>query len=292
MPEHERNEFESDNSDHDLIKLTKTLAGFRAPAYDVEAELQRMLKNREAAKSAKVVSLISISSVLRIAAVLLIGLSAYFLLTRENLVRIESLAGNKKEVLLPDSSRVILNSLSVVQYSENEWAENRIIQLDGEAFFEVKKGSTFRVETSSGTVQVLGTKFNTKDRNGFYEVSCYEGKVRVQYDDKRVELTRDETFRIINGESTLTKLESASSNPTWLENESTFSSVPFSQVLEEFERQYGVEIEVVNVDVNQLFTGRFVHDNLTLGLDAISISFNLSYTLVNEKKIFLSGDIK
>ena len=47
---------------------------------------------------------------------------------------------------------------------ENKWKNERSVNLDGEGFFKVAKGSKFDVETSAGTVSVVGTQFNVKNR--------------------------------------------------------------------------------------------------------------------------------
>jgi ferric-dicitrate binding protein FerR (iron transport regulator) len=46
-----------------------------------------------------------------------------------------------------------------------------------EAYFQVKKGQTFSVNTTDGVVKVLGTHFNVKQRKNYFEVNCFEGLV-------------------------------------------------------------------------------------------------------------------
>ena len=70
--------------------------------------------------------------------------------------------------------------------------------------------------------------------------------------------------------------------PPLLANESFFQSVPVEEVLEEFERQYGVQVTANNVDMKQLFTGTFVHTDRDLALKAISQPLGLTYTIEND----------
>ena len=51
-----------------------------------------------------------------------------------------------KTIVLPDQSVMTLNASSTAEYGE-DWSENRVIKLEGEAFFDVKKGSNFSVIT-------------------------------------------------------------------------------------------------------------------------------------------------
>ena len=64
----------------------------------------------------------------------------------------------------------------------------------------------------------------------------------------------------------------------WLNNESQFKSLPYKEVLEEFERQYNVTILAKDIDVNQLFTGSFSHNNIDIALQSISLPLHLNYS--------------
>lgn len=71
--------------------------------------------------------------------------------------------GSTSHVILPDASEVWLNAGSRITYSNNFNSGNRKIKLDGEAFFDVKKGSVpFLVITSDISIRVMGTRFNVK----------------------------------------------------------------------------------------------------------------------------------
>ena len=60
--------------------------------------------------------------------------------------------GTQLSVVLPDGSEAILNANSKIEFNTTDWKnENRTLELDGEAYFKVKKGSLFTVKTSKGT---------------------------------------------------------------------------------------------------------------------------------------------
>ena len=79
---------------------------------------------------------------------------------------------------------------TTLKYASNKWDKKRRVRLEGEAFFKVAKGSTFTVDTKTGSVKVLGTQFNVKNRIGFFEVVCYEGLVGVTVSDYNDETAR------------------------------------------------------------------------------------------------------
>ena len=92
--------------------------------------------------------------------------------------------GEIKNVLLPDSSTVVLNANSTLRIPEN-WTDKggRQVWLEGEAYFQVKKGQSagqkFVVHTREVDVEVLGTRFNVNTRRQRSIVSLEEGKVRL-----------------------------------------------------------------------------------------------------------------
>ncbi|OFX90086.1 MAG: hypothetical protein A2W99_17320 [Bacteroidetes bacterium GWF2_33_16] len=84
-------------------------------------------------------------------------------------------------VNFPDGSFAYLNKNSSVEYDKN--FTNRIIKQKGEVFYEVTKGNNrFIVETESGEVKVLGTKFNVKSTRNELEVEVESGLVELKVD--------------------------------------------------------------------------------------------------------------
>ena len=65
--------------------------------------------------------------------------------------KIETSFAEQRTISLLDGSEVIINARSEISYDEKDWSENRMISLNGEAFFKVEKGSTFTVNTSLGS---------------------------------------------------------------------------------------------------------------------------------------------
>ena len=85
---------------------------------------------------------------------------------------------------------------------------------------------------------------------------------------------------IIDGKLIVTEKEN-NATPSWLNNESRFKSLPYREVLAEFERQYGVSIVAENIDENQLFTGSFSHSNIDIALKSITLPLHLKYSKTN-----------
>ncbi|NJB71351.1 ferric-dicitrate binding protein FerR (iron transport regulator) [Saonia flava] len=223
---------------------------------------------------------------MRIASVLIIGIGIYSIFFLNKMVEVETLVAEKTTIELPDESQVVLNALSEVRYNKKDWKTNREIELKGEAFFDVAKGAKFDVVTETGTVSVLGTEFNIKHRGDIFEVSCYEGTVRVVTSKNTQILQAGDNYKSINGEMLTGK--QTNEMPKWINNMSEFQRTPVSEVFAELERQYGVIIETEKINTDQLFTGGFAHDNLQSALKAISEPLGMEYKIIKPNKVRLS----
>ncbi len=78
--------------------------------------------------------------------------------------------------------------------------------------------------------------------------------------------------------------------PSWMENESTFKSIPLKYVLAELERQFNVTISTEDVNTEQLFTGTFNNTDIHLALESISTPSQIRYKLEGDKVLFYAGD--
>lgn len=223
---------------------------------------------------------------LSMASVFIIGFGLYYFFFSTSLTQVTTAMAEKTTVELPDMSKVVLNANSEVAYNKGKWEDNREIKLKGEAFFDVAKGAKFDVVTSAGVISVLGTEFNVKQRGDFFEVACYEGKVRVVTDNSTHILNVGDTFKVYKEtEATGTSTFSA---PQWTNNMSTFQRIPVFEVLAEVERQYNVKLTTENVDTDQLFTGSFIHTNLEGALKGICEPMGLEYTILQPNKVVIT----
>ena len=172
---------------------------------------------------------------------------------------IRSDVGQHITAVLPDGSKLTLNAGSGVSYHPLWWRFDRKVKLQGEAFFEVKKGKQFDVVSNNGVTTVLGTSFNIYARNNNYQVTCYSGKVRV------VSLVNGHAMNITPGEQAslnsdgsirLAKLKDTKAPVSWMNNMFVFTATPLNLVFEEIERQYAVTIGF-HEEIEYLYTGNF-----------------------------------
>lgn len=191
--------------------------------------------------------------------------------------------GERTTFSLPDNSEVVLNSGSEINYKKWNWDNNRRLELKGEAYFRVAKGRRFEVHTSLGKVSVLGTQFNVKSRKNRFDVVCYEGRVKVNYQNSQILLTHGQSVSFEKGKEA--KMNVNSLKPEWMDNEISFYKENIKTLLDEVERQYNITIELNTKDTTSLFTGKLPTKNLNVALQIISTTYHLEAKKVSRNKI-------
>jgi len=277
--------------DHELyLDIIDAAQAFKASNDEVMPDFNTF-KQRYQKLNKPVKKLHWMNPLLKIAAILVIVLGVYFTFFNSAKITVETLANQKTSVELPDASSVMLNALSSIKYQKRNWDNNRTLQLNGEAYFKVAKGSTFDVLTEEGLVSVVGTEFNVKQRDNYFEVICFEGSVEVSL---KVD-TRDFETILIKGESVLflnsnlTERTISTLEPDWISNRSIFSGIPLYEVFDELMRQFAIDISFNDVNLERLFTGGFSHDSLENALTAIVQPMNLTYELTPSKQVIIHG---
>lgn len=268
----------------DLVKLNNSVQAFKADNFNTSTELETVLSK---IKSSKKQTTHWVKPLMRVAAILAICFSLYYYTTTLD-TTITTQFAQKTTIELPDASSVSLNAKSLLVFNKKGWKQEREVELNGEAFFKVAKGSSFNVITKSGTVTVYGTQFNVKQRDNYFEVICYEGLVGVTHNSQETKLKPGDRFLIIDGKL-IAKEKENRTTPSWLNNESQFKSLPFKEVIAEFERQYHVTFDVTNVDTNQLVTVGFPHDSLEIAIKNITVPLRLTHKK-NNKTITLKRE--
>lgn len=241
-----------------------------------------LLKSKLKDKEKKPVRWMNVA--IRIAAVFILGIGLYTYLDRDQINTFATISGQKQSVTLPDNSVVTLNESSELFYKASKWEDNRILNLKGEAYFDVEKGKRFDVITDQGNVSVLGTEFNVLSREGVFKVSCYEGLVQVAYKSSLVQVPAGTEFSL--GSGNLFKSDVLLSQPTWLNNMSVFENAAFKNVILELEHQYQVKIQFPK-DTNLSFTGAFEHNDLENALRSVTQPLDMTYIILNDKEIMI-----
>ncbi len=191
-------------------------------------------------------------------------------------------AGSQLTVILPDSSKVLLNADTRIEYNSSTWNFNRKVEMTGEALFTVKKGKQFSVISGESTTQVLGTIFNVYSRGNEVRVVCLEGKVQVQNNKTKQRVVLNPGLKTVAKEQQLTipVEETKEAMGSWTNGEFFYTNEPLKNVFDELSRQFNVKFETKNFS-NRKYTGYFNKNNLNEALDLVCLPMNLNWKIVN-----------
>lgn len=275
-----------ENSDDGVFyqAIIKTAGRFKVSATSAMPDFQAFEKTKLNDTSLKKPSqsLLPWISGIAAAALLTFGIYSWF---SDSLTIIETSIAQTEKITLPDTSEVILNAVSQISFSKNSWSDKRIVNLEGEAFFDVAKGARFNVQTSEGIISVLGTKFNVRQRGSVLEVVCYEGRVQVVSGDISEIITAGQEISKRGGE--LVRRTTGESQPSWRDEISRFQNTPFAEVVQELERQYEIEVILEDIDTTKMFTGAFEHAELDKALQSITDPFGIKYEIKDNGKLII-----
>lgn len=184
--------------------------------------------------------------------------------------------------VLPDGSTVEMNAESSVSYHSYWWYFRRKVIFEGEAFFKVEKGKSFKVLSGNGNTEVLGTSFNIYTRNNDYKVFCNTGKVKVSSTRSNVELIiHPGELAVLDNVNKVGKVENVKAEKIigWKNNKFNFASESLKKVFDELERQYNVTIHTELTDPSEfIYTGYFTKTkDVDSTLDLICQSFGLTF---------------
>jgi len=191
--------------------------------------------------------------------------------------------GQQSAFNLKDGSFVRLNAKSNLSYNKREWAKNRIVNLSGEAYFEVAHGNTFTVNTKIGNIKVLGTHFDVKTGKDYLKVTCFKGKVAVTINNKKTILTKGQVYQF--NKNTNYKWLVNLNKPSWTNGVYSYKNTPLFVIIKDLENQFNLKIENNNIDKEILLTASFENNDKELALKSIFVPLNFNYTIKKNKVV-------
>jgi len=236
--------------------------------------------------------------------------------------------GSKTSLVLPDGTKVWLNSGSQLVYDKNYGNKLREVSLIGEAYFDVVKNPErpFLIHTSKMDVKVLGTAFNVKCYPGekTTETSLVRGSIEVSLKDRqekimlkpneKLVISNEDFSKLKTGEATaanipvkknekpiisvshLTLLPADNTviETAWVQNRLIFNGESFEDVALKMERWYNVKIDFDEEMLrDEKLTGNFERETVVEALNALRLVASFTYTIKNERiTIYKMGGIK
>ena len=210
-------------------------------------------------------------SFMKVAAIFVLGFALHFFLNWQKTThhelqhQIHVPTGQHVEIMLADGSKVWLNSGSTLTFPSKFNGKKRLVELDGEGFFEVKsdKEHPFIVSTSKYQVKAVGTSFNIYDYQDSpqFEAALLNGKVEVTTNAKKssvVILTPNQRAALCQGVLKVKPIENAN-NYLWRKGILYFNE-PLLEVFDKLQEYYDIEFQIRNSSLTRkspYCTGKF-----------------------------------
>ena len=175
--------------------------------------------------------------------------------------------GETREVILPDSSKVLLNAGSVIIFPERFSAAERTVFLSGEAIFKVTHNQNipFTVNTSDLAIRVHGTTFNVNayPESGSTAATLCEGSVSATLNSSGESFLMVPNERLsydrATGEATVTHVNAAE-DTAWKRGDMCFRSENIHGIAKAIERKYGLNTYITSGKYDDMIlTAKFVH---------------------------------
>lgn len=206
--------------------------------------------------------------------------------------------GQKAKVSLPDGTSVWMNSDTKLKYAADFNHKDRIIVLDGEAFFDVAKNKEkpFIVRANDLEVQALGTQFNVKAYSTDNQIvtSLIEGMVEVRDKKESVILNPNEMADFYKFDNKIVKnrMEDVDFVLAWRANELAFNGENLEEIATTLERLYNINIVFESPKLKKIrFSGKIKNNNLENVFQLINLVAPISYIVKDSVVILRDREI-
>ncbi|MCW3464609.1 FecR family protein [Chitinophaga nivalis] len=200
--------------------------------------------------------------------------------------------GEIKTLTLPDSTIVVLNANSSLEYP-TDWnnSQDREVWMKGEGYFTVahqyntrQQRTKFTVHTNDLDVLVWGTTFNVNTRRGITRVSLNSGKISIGFPDARKAPVMMQPGDMIEYTSRQRKLQASRVNPaeysSWQHRELVFNNMSLREMGNKIEDIYGYKVRIADsTTANRTISGRLLAKSDTMLLQTIAAVFNLDISM-------------
>lgn len=210
----------------------------------------------------------------------------------QKLIEVSVAYGEERHIFLPDSSEIWLNAGTTIKYPQKFRGNQRLVWLNGEAYFSVKndKLKAFIVQTEQLSVKVLGTRFNVKAYAGEEKTitTLTSGKVEVNIDDESRALIPNEQFTFNSRTSSIEIVQIAPNEAQgWITGQLIFNNSSFNEILQTLERRFDVSFyNNTSIASSRLYTVKFLKDeNIEDILDVLVDVAGFTYQKENDKII-------
>lgn len=167
---------------------------------------------------------------------------------KQHMMTLSTPRGGQYQIVLSDGTKVWLNADTRLRYPTKFTTQQRLVELEGEAYFEVAKaaGKPFVVLTTKEKIEVLGTHFNVYSFRQEKEskVSLLEGRVKVSVPAGSTKLLEPGEQARVQGDRLAVQEVPVDESIAWTNDEFMFNNEPLGTALTQLARWYDIEIKI------------------------------------------------
>lgn len=207
--------------------------------------------------------------------------------------------GKQFQIMLPDGSKVWLNAASSLTYPVRFSEKERLVEIEGEAYFEIvhDQHAPFIVRSAMQKIEVLGTEFNvsTYSDDGFAKTTLVNGSLRVSREGTG--LAQEQSVLLRPGQQSLIRPEDAAISITeadteevisWKQGFFVFNDEQVEQVMRKISRWYNVEVEYAEGVQDRLIGGSIPrYDDIHKLMKALQTTGLLHYRMEGGKVVIM-----
>lgn len=171
--------------------------------------------------------------------------------------------GGEYQLMLSDGSKVQLNSMSSIRFPVQFAQDCRLVELEGEAYFEVSKtGQPFIVQTKGMKIEVLGTTFNISAyANEEYQTTLVSGSVKVQTGNGSNRILKPSEQACITPGSNQINVRNVDTAfyTSWIHGKINFKDQRLDDIMKTLARWYDMDVVYENEATKELRFGCYVN---------------------------------
>lgn len=287
-----------------LIKVGKRLQG------NINSQINRIEDNKGKeiqGKSGRIPIIPNLKNLVKIAAIILIGIGFSFYLIQINFTGDFDASDSSAEKKLPstiylsDGSVVWLKGESRLDYPENFTGATREVTLIGEAFFDIADDQRrpFIIHTANFKTSVLGTSFNIKayENEASHEVAVITGKVLVSVKEdtdkvREVVLIQNQKANFIHKEKIRVELDTIElpEIASLKKSKLVFNESTLGDIISVLNREHDSNITLANTNLEScIITTDLTNETLEISVEILAKSIQAAYT-IEGRNIILSGE--
>ncbi|WP_296619179.1 FecR domain-containing protein [Marivirga sp.] len=207
---------------------------------------------------------------------------------------LEVQTGGEFMLVLSDGTKVWINSESRLKYPASFGTDKRVVELSGEAYFEVAHDASrpFEVVTGNQTIRVLGTSFNVTGYPKEETISTLlEGKIQIETSKNKTAVLSpgDQAIYHPQNQKLHKKQVNVEHSIAWKNGLFYFKDKQLEHIMEVLARWYKIEVEYKNPQKRKIrFTGTLKrYSSFKEVINLIEMTGDVKFSISNNNKVII-----